>query len=90
MALKLNDSFTISINSDSSHKNVQNKDFINTCYQQYKKEYMNDENFSLKSYDMSEEIDDFINEFDFHVKRRHEVMSNSIYSDLLDQIGKMY
>jgi hypothetical protein len=83
---RANDSFR-SINSDASIGAFQTNDFIKTCYQQYKKEYANDEDFSLKSSNISQEVDELLNEFDYHVKQRHDIVSNSIYSDLLEQIG---
>jgi hypothetical protein len=78
------------MNSDTSIGGQQyNNDFIKSCYQQYKKEFAGDEDFSIKSYTgLSQEVDDLLNEFDYHVKKRHDILSNSIYSDLLDQIGK--
>jgi hypothetical protein len=76
--------------SFNSTKNLGTRDFLTNCYQQYKKEFTNDEDFSIKSYnDLSQELDDILNEYDYQVKKRHDVINNSIYSDLLEQIGKV-
>lgn len=48
------------------------------CYNQYKHEYCNDEDFSIKSDDISAEIDDLIDEYE----NNHRLSS----SDFLDQI----
>lgn len=78
------------ISHDKKEKNYTENDIVeifNQCYNIYKKEYMCDEDFSIKSDSISEELEEIINEYDAHLKKRNDTLSNSIYSDILDEFG---
>lgn len=67
----------------------QINDIYNFCYKEYKQEYMNEEDFSIKSEDINNELDDIIDDYDLKLKRRKNNSSDSIYSDILDELGKI-
>jgi len=62
-------------------------DVYHQCYSIYKQEYTNDKEFSIKSEDISEELDGILNEYEVNLKKRNDNLSNSIYSDILDIFG---
>ena len=62
-------------------------DIYNCCYLIYKKDYVNNKDFSIKSDDITEEIDELINDYDNHKKARKHNDSNSLYSEMLEELG---
>jgi hypothetical protein len=85
--LKLNTKLNLNLKNSHLSENYV-KDTYKECYNYYKKEYLNNRDFSLDSEDITEELDEIINEFDVNLKRRNEMLSDSIYSDILDDFGK--
>ena len=57
------------------------------CYSIYKKDYLNNMEFSIQSEDISNEIDDLINDYDNRKKNRVNYDTNSIYSEILNELG---
>jgi hypothetical protein len=74
--------------SDRQISDGQLNDIYNYCYREYKQEYMNDEDFSIKSEDINNEVDEIIDDFDLKLKKRKNNLSDSVYSDILDELGK--
>lgn len=85
--LKLTTKLNINLKNSPIPENYV-KDTYTECCNYYKKEYLNNRDFSLDSEDITEELDEIINEFDINLKRRNEILSDSIYSDILDEFGK--
>jgi hypothetical protein len=77
-------SLTASFKSNKSNKEklLTSYDIYTNCYNQYKREYANDEDFSIKSCDITAEIDDIINEYDERCRKA----TCSVLSDFLDQL----
>ena len=63
-------------------------DIFIECYDIYKKEYASDEEFSIKDKDedLSKEISVLLDCYNVHYKKRRHWHSDSIYSDILDDI----
>ncbi len=76
---------------NNNNMNIQRtppEEIYTNCYDKYKYEYTDNLDFSIRSDDMSEEIDDLLNNFDTHLKKRNDVLSTSVYSDILNELGK--
>ena len=56
------------------------------CYENYKKEYASDEDFSIQDEDISQELNSLLECYDFHFKKRRFHHSNSIYSEILENL----
>jgi hypothetical protein len=85
--IKLNSKFTFSSKNSPLKENYAHEVY-SECYNLYKKEYLNDRDFSLDSEDITEELEEIISDFDINLKRRNDLLSDSIYSDILDDFGK--
>jgi hypothetical protein len=55
------------------------------CYDIYKKEYLNNQDFSLQDEDITEEIDEILNDYENHRKNNDD--SSSVYSEILNDLG---
>ena len=64
-------------------------DIYDFCYKEYKQEYMNDEDFSIKSEEINIEVDEIVEDYALKLKRRKNKHSDSIYSEVLDELGKI-
>lgn len=62
-----------------------NSEIYNQCYNIYKKEYLNNKDFSIQDEDITEEIDEILNDFDNHMKYHNN--SSSVYSEILSNLG---
>ena len=64
-------------------------DFIyEIAYKTYKKEFTKDKSFSIDSdEDLNEEIDLIVNEFEDRMKLRNQNLTDSLLSEVLDDLG---
>ena len=83
-----NDKFTHLKYSDLNRiTNDQINEIKNEYYNLYKQEFTRGEDFVIRPEDIREEVLDLIKEFDLQVKRRNDIFSDSICSDMLDELG---
>jgi hypothetical protein len=91
MSINVSSSNSLSSYSNQNQQNVniteiQINEIYLQCYNLYKKEYNDNRDFSIKSDDINEELDEILNEYNVLLKKRNDVLSTSIYSELLDDL----
>jgi len=67
----------------------QINDIYENCYKDYKQEFMNDEDFSIRSEDINNEVEEILDDYAVKLKRRKNKHSDSIYSEILDELGRV-
>ncbi len=90
-------SYLLPNNINSTSNNLNEKkltEIYSNYYTMYKKKYTNGKDFSFREadtnemYDINSEIQDILCDFEKHLNKRGENLSDSLFSDMLDEIGK--